>query len=62
MKIGCQAVDAFGIFMILVKIELVAHPKQDNDSAGHSHRQTGDVENGMNPMSPDISNRGFEVV
>ena len=62
MKIGCQAVDALGIFMIPVKTELVAHPKQNDHGAGHSHRQTGDVEDGMNPMSTDISNRGFEVV
>jgi hypothetical protein len=48
--------------MIAVKTELVAHPQQNDNDAGHSHRQTGNVEDGMNPMPTDISNRSFEVV
>ena len=61
MKIGCQAADPLGIFMIAVITELVAHPKQNDHGAGHSHRQTGNVEDGMNPVPADISN-GLEVV
>jgi len=62
MKIGCQAADPFGISMIAVKTELVANPKQNDHGAGHPNRQTGNAEDGMNPMPADISNCCFEVV
>jgi hypothetical protein len=48
--------------MITVKTKFILHPEQYKDGAGHPDSQTGDVEEGMNPMSPDISKGGFEVV
>jgi hypothetical protein len=48
--------------MVTIKAQFILNPPQYQNRACHSYGQTDNVDNGVNLVSADVAQSGFEVV
>ena len=62
IEIHSKAIDAVGLFMIAIKAQFILYPQQYDNRACHPHRKTGDVDEGVGFVAPDVAHGHYQVV
>jgi|TARA_B100002003_G_C13882407_1_gene430675 hypothetical protein len=59
---GIDPIDLICILMKSIKTKFILDPEQDQDTAGHADRQSGNIDERVYFVAEEVSDSDFEIV